>query len=75
MKTNEIEEAVDNVFETLTEELVEVVNKIIEDKGPVWDESEYEKQHDRIEMKTNRLKLALIKYFTELAKPAPSLEV
>lgn len=74
MKTKEIEEAVANLFETLTENLVEVVSQVIEDNGPVWDESEYEMSHDQILTETNKLKLAIIKYFTELAKPAPTLE-
>lgn len=75
MTNKEIEEAVANVFATLTVDLAEVVNKVIEDKGQVWDESEYELPHDQILTGTNKLKLAMIKYFTELAKPAPSLEV
>lgn len=69
-----IEKVVGNAFDKLMEDLGDVVGDVVDSKGEVFDESEYETAEDEVFSAVDKAKDSVVKYLKELAKSAPTIE-
>lgn len=63
-----IEEVVGNAFDELMETLRDVAGDVVDSKGEVFDESEYEIAEDEVFGTVDNAKDSVIHYLKELAK-------
>lgn len=73
-KNINIDEFVSNAFDELMETLRDVVSDVVESKGEVFDESEYEIAEDEVFGVVDNAKDSVVHYLQELAKLAPTIE-
>lgn len=73
-KNINIDEFVSNAFDELMETLRDVVSDVVESKGEVFDESEYESAEDEVFGAVDKAKDSVVNYLQELAKPGPTIE-